>query len=274
MGHHYVGKVFYFHPQPVPVENDVQVPGLGSGGDIDEILIHYEPAEIAQPAQLRLSDWQKKTGLSVEELKRFGGIGFGKLANLRQNIAQLSEDELSLLAWSGLPKYLELKATAEFLWKSFNLSRSGPWTASQLTWLLWRLYRKSTLSSFFVTTFGAERPIAPDDLFAFLRSCEFSYPEIFMCLQASLSHNTSVTPNYSLFVAKLENWFMPEGKKSLEEVGFPIVLFERLGIPVGANDFADELIDRAQKRLSAQAEIDPIEREMVQGASLSAGYPI
>lgn len=268
MGHHYVGKVFYFHPQPDEEENEVEVPGLGSGGDIDEILVHYEPNEIDDSAQTRLSDWSARTGLTFDELKRFGGIGFGRLADLRRLIDNMGEAQKRALSWRGFPKYRELKATAEFLWQAFNLRRSGPFTASQLTWLLWQLYDSKSLSRFLRTTLGGEKPMAPDVIFAFLRSCEFSYPEYFMCLQASLQRNGNSNSDYTIFIAQLENWFLSESVKSLEEVGFPIVLFEKLGISPSASETVDELIRRAAGLLGARRNISAIEREMIQDASI------
>ena len=154
MGRHYVGKVFYFHPAPEEEQHDVQVPGLGSGGDIDEILVHYDAAEIPRVAQQQISAWQSSTGLSIDELKRFGGLGFDRLAGLKALVDELSPIQIQRLSWQQFPKYNELKETAELIWKAFNLTRSGAWTASQLTLLLWRLYREPSMSAFLKTMFG------------------------------------------------------------------------------------------------------------------------
>lgn len=270
MGHHYVGKVFYFHPQPDEEENEIEVPGLGSGGDIDEILVHYERSEIDETAQTRLTDWVARTGLSFDELKRFGSIGFGRLADLKRLINDLPESQKLSMSWRGFPKYRELKATAEFLWKAFNLTRSGPYTASQLTWLLWQLYDSKSLSRFLQKTLGGEKPMTPDVIFAFLRSCEFSYPEYFMCLQASLQRNGRSSADYAIFITRLENWFLSENVKSLEEVGFPIVLFEKLRMAAGADESVDELISRAAGSLERRQDIGTIERRMIQDAAINS----
>jgi len=125
MGRHYVGKVFYFHPAPQEEQHEVQVPGLGSGGDVDEILVHYDSAEIPHAAQQRITNWQTSTGLTIEELKRFGGLHFSRLERLKELIGELSSDEVRRLSWRQFPKYNELKATAALVWKAFNLTRSG-----------------------------------------------------------------------------------------------------------------------------------------------------
>jgi hypothetical protein len=266
MGRHYVGKVFYFHPAPAEEQHDVQVPGLGAGGDIDEILVHYDTAEIPQAAQLRITEWQGTTGLGVEELKRYGGLSFVRIAGLKKKIRALSPDEIRRLSWRQFPKYLELKATAELVWSAFNLTRSGARSASQLTLLLWKLYREPSLGSFLRSMFDGDRPMVPDDIFAFLRSCEFSLPEMLMCVQTSLTSNVSSDADYSLFVAKLESWFRPEAVKSLEEVGFPIVLFERLGLSVSDSATVDDTVERAMRAVGDRRDITSIEREMISDA--------
>src|SRR5258707_11490289 len=159
MGHPYVGKVFYFHPSPEEEQHQGQVPGLGSGGDIDEILVHYDPAEIPRAAQQRITNWQSSTGLTIDELKRFGGLTFTRLQRLKGLIDNLSVDEIRRLSWQQFPRNNELKAPAELVWRTFNLTRSGARSASQLTFLLWRLYREPSLSTFFVTMFSGDRPI-------------------------------------------------------------------------------------------------------------------
>jgi hypothetical protein len=114
--------------------------------------------------------------------------------------------------------------------------------------------------------FGGERPMQPDDLFAFLRSCEFSFPEMMMCVQTCLINNRQSEADYSLFVARLENWFKPEAVKSLEEVGFPIVLFERLGLSVSDTTTVDQAVDYAMRSAQSRADVTPIEREMISDA--------
>jgi hypothetical protein len=266
MGRHYVGKVFYFHPAPTEVLHDVQVPGLGAGGDIDEILVHYEANEIPRIARQRISGWQESTGFGIDELKRFGGLGFDRLVRLKELVGDLTPEQLQRLSWRQFPEYNQLKETALLIWAAFNLTRSGPHSASQLTLMLWRLFKAPTLTSFFRSMFGGERPSPPDDLFAFLRSCEFSFPEMLMCLQISLLRNANAEADYSLFVARLENWFRPEAVKSLEEVGFPIVLFERLGLQVTDSSTVEQVLASAMQRAVTRSDLSSIEIEMISDA--------
>lgn len=266
MGQHYVGKVFYFHSEPAETLTEIQVPGLGEGGDVDEILVHYEPIEITAPAQKRIEDWISATGLNIADLRRFGSLGFERIEKLKSAIATLKNEELKLLSWHGYPEYDELKAVCEIIFRVFNLNRSGAYTAKRLTFLVWRLYKEPSMSRFLRSQFDQERPTEPTDLFAFLRTCEFSLPEMMMCLNVSLKRNKHVSADYSLFVARLENWFRPECVKSLEEVGFPIVLFEKMGVPVSERSSVDEVISNVIKAGIDQRNLLQVEQEMIQDA--------
>jgi hypothetical protein len=87
-----------------------------------------------------------------------------------------------------------------------------------------------------------------------------------MCLQASIVQNASSQADYSLFVARLENWFKPEAVKSLEEVGFPIVLFERLGLRISETSTVEQALGVAMQAARARRDLAPIEREMIADA--------
>jgi hypothetical protein len=242
------------------------VPGLGAGGDVDEILVHYDSEEVSDAAQLRIEDWKRSTGLSLPDLQRFGGLGFRQLTKLKETILDLPDEERRKIAWGGLPKWEQLCASLSVIWQTFNLSRSGAHTARQLSFLTWRLYRSRTLTAFLRSQFDGERPMAPDDLFAFLRTSEFSLPEMLTCLDASVRQNLGLTPDYSVFAARLENWFRSESVKSLEEVGFPIVLFERMNIRLAANATVGDALRAAAAAVRTLQTVTPIELEMVRDA--------
>ena len=87
-----------------------------------------------------------------------------------------------------------------------------------------------------------------------------------MCLQTSLMRNAESNADYSLFVARLENWFEPEAVKSLEEIGFPIVLFERLGISASDSTTVEQVVEAAMRVASGRTDLSPIEREMINDA--------
>jgi PAS domain-containing protein len=266
MGRHYVGKAFHFHPAPHEVVHEIEIPGLSSATDVDEILVHYDAEELSEVSRRRLADWAAATGLSLEELKRFSGLGFSRLEALKNAVDQLSLDDLRLLCWRRMPDYNELKATAHLLWSVFDLRRSGPRSADQLTFFLWRVYKSGSMTAFLERMLRGQCPAPPDDLFGFLRSCEFNFPEMLACLQLSLARNKGGDADYSVFLAQLENWFLQPAVKSLEEVGLPVVLFEKLNVPVFTDATVDDLVLRAQAMARNRTDLSVIEREMISAA--------
>jgi hypothetical protein len=60
-----------------------------------------------------------------------------------------------------------------------------------------------------------------DNVFKFLRACEFNLPESFAVVELFLT-KAGIRANYSLLLAELPRWFRPEALKILEEQGVPI----------------------------------------------------
>jgi len=274
MGRHYVGKVFHFHPEPKEKLQHVEVPGLGEGGDVDEILAHYDPAEVSPAATERMLAWTDRTGLNPEQLKRFSGLTFARLERLKQNVDALSEDELAILSWHSMPRYEQLMVLCDLMWRTFDLSRSGAKRHKQMTLFIWSLYKSGSLTSFMRRFLRSMWPSHPDAIFGFLRACEYNLPAMIMAAQESLRENRDVDANYSLLAAKLENWFLPGKVKALEEIGFPVIVFEKLKLPIPAGASVEQLLWRAvavaRKQRLSSIEMEMIESTIPRQLNLSA----
>jgi hypothetical protein len=71
-----------------------------------------------------------------------------------------------------------------------------------------------------------------DNVFKFLRACEYSLPELFSCVELFVT-KAGGRADYSLVTAEMPRWFRSEVLKVLEEQGVPIQIAERFG---GANE--------------------------------------
>jgi hypothetical protein len=65
-----------------------------------------------------------------------------------------------------------------------------------------------------------------DNIFKFLRACEYSLPELFSAVQL-FCNKSEIPADYSLFIAEMPRWFRAEALKNLEEEGVPIQISER-----------------------------------------------
>ena len=86
-----------------------------------------------------------------------------------------------------------------------------------------------------------------------------------MAAQESLEANLGIDADYGFFAARLENWFLPGQVKALEEIGIPIVLFERLSIEVDEAASIEQLLWRTAGAARSHR-LSPLEQEMITSA--------
>jgi hypothetical protein len=99
-----------------------------------------------------------------------------------------------------------------------------------------------------------------DNVFKFLRACEFNLPEYFAVVELFLT-KAGVRANYSLLLAELPRWFRPEALKILEEQGVPIQISERF---FSSGDTAATLGERLKMlALGADKNMTPLEQQWI-----------
>jgi hypothetical protein len=99
-----------------------------------------------------------------------------------------------------------------------------------------------------------------DNVFKFLRACEYSLPEYFATVQL-FCIKAGRDANYSLFVAEMPRWFRAEVLKNLEEEGVPIQISERF---LRRDDTASTLGRRLrQSALSHDEKLTKLECEWI-----------
>jgi len=99
-----------------------------------------------------------------------------------------------------------------------------------------------------------------DNIFRFLRACEYSLPELFAAVELFVK-KLGFSADYSLFVAELPRWFRAEVLKSLEERGVPIQISERF---LRTGDTVNTLGQRLRTLArAADRRLLPIERTWV-----------
>ena len=69
-------------------------------------------------------------------------------------------------------------------------------------------------------------PITKDNVFRFLRACEYGLPQLFALVELFAKRLVDDL-DYSFFVGELPRWFRPEVLKNLDEQGIPIQISER-----------------------------------------------
>lgn len=104
-------------------------------------------------------------------------------------------------------------------------------------------------------------PRGHDNVFRFLRACEYGLPQLFSVVELFAKRLNAET-NYSFFVAELPRWFRAEVLKNLDEQGVPVQISERF---FRHGDTIDMLRVRLIREASNEASdrLTPFERRWV-----------
>ena len=138
----------------------------------------------------------------------------------------------------------------------------GVKSAAQLAVYMLNLRMNNTLKGFFRWHSGSYKgdPKGHDNVFRFLRACEYGLPQLFAVVELFAKRIDPAT-NYSLFVAEMPRWFRAEVLKNLDEQGVPVQISERF---LRANDTIEGLRARlVQEARRSQSLLTRFERRWV-----------
>jgi DEAD/DEAH box helicase len=228
LGQHHVGRVFLFHSPPDREDVDVSPPLFGDlDGAPDELVVHIADEDANDAVSARIDQLIGRLGLTADEVKRLSSLGVANIEGIKQAVGEALRAGVRL-DWTARPGYSEIHAVCEIICAVRSPRELGVASAKQLSMYLNRLRQADTMRAFFnwhSETFRGDTDKL-DNVFKFLRACEYSLPEYFACVEIFV--RKSGTPaDYSLFTAELPRWFRPEPLKVLEEQGVPIQISER-----------------------------------------------
>lgn len=229
LGQHHVGNVYLFHAPPGEEDVDVSPPLFGDLDQApDELVVHISDEDVTPAIDERVKDLASELGLNAAELRRFSGVGIERLAKLKLQVRSALRRVPRNLEWSGMPKYEQILQICEIICKIQPARAFGCWSASQLTLYINKLRMSDTLKAFFKWHSGTsnDEPTEFDNVFKFLRACEFSLPEYFGAIDVFV-RRSGKSSDYSYFIANMGAWFRAEALKNLEEEGVPIQIAER-----------------------------------------------
>ena len=262
LGEHHVGSVYLFASPPPHESVDVAAPLFNDYDNASsDFTVHVEDDDLSVEAQHRVADLVAALGLDREELRRFSSIGMTDLLELKKAVA----DELRLssrLVWSGWPEWGNLLSCCRVICAVKRPRKFGTFSAKQLAWYLHKLRTSKSMREFhtdYNETFRGDHKNF-DNIFKFLRACEYSLPEYFSAIELFLK-KIGRQPNYGHALHGLTRWWRADALKNLEERGVPIQISERFHVQ------GDD-VRRLNARLVAAAKrgnerLTPFEREWI-----------
>lgn len=228
LGQHHIGTVYLFHAPPDEQVVEVEPPLFGDlDAAPDELVVHISDDDSSPTISDRVSALARTMGLTSEELRLASTVGLEDAVALKQR-THLGSQSGAAIHWSGSPKYNNIVAVCDIICSVKSAGNFGVRSASQLAMYLSKLRSHESLRDFFHWHSNSYRgePRQQDNVFKFLRACEYGLPQMFAVVEL-FAKRIHPTTNYSLFIAEMPRWFRAEVLKNLDEQGVPVQISER-----------------------------------------------
>lgn len=249
LGEHHVGQVYLFNEPPDRVSMQVS-PTLFGDEDAapDEYVVQLEDKERSSNAtSSRVATLKISLDLDAAGLRLAASVGLEEALALKQAVAQ--RWRTTQLVWSGMPKYGEVKAVTDLICTVRRPTDFGAFTDKHLAFVINALRLAGSMREFLREHDASYkgRPEAHDNIFKFLRACEYGLPQHFAVVEMFVKQLAPAT-NYSFFIQSMSHWFQPEELKNLDEEGVPIQISERFYEGESKDALAKKLLSLARRK--------------------------
>ncbi|MDH0682934.1 DEAD/DEAH box helicase [Achromobacter animicus] len=247
LGEHHVGQVYLFN-EPPQHEATAVAPTLFSDQDeaSDDYVVQLDEQETTERTNARVVELKMALGLEASGLRLAASVGLEVALELKQAIFKALSRRAPLV-WGGVPKYGEIQAVVDVICSVRQASEFGAVTTKQLPFLINAL-RLAKSMRIFLRDYDDKykgKPEAHDNVFKFLRACEYGLPQYFAVVEMFVKQRAPAA-DYSLFVQSISRWFKSEELKNLDEEGVPIQISERFHNGEGRGELAAKLLRLAR----------------------------
>ena len=274
MFEHFVGRVFLFDHPPQEQLPLVDIPIVTQDDDVpDSLLIQMEPEDLSERSKERLDEYTKDGILPVYILRKNSGIEPSdqfKLAN-----AILRERKFSLLSWSSMPTYDQLKYACNLIWTHFQKKpKQGVYSGNQLTLMIWKLSQKSSIKNRIANELqpGEYAAKGPDEaverILSFDRNwASYDFPRYLMALSRIQEHilpQAGARPgDYHFYAAKVESLFDHPLLNSLDEFGIPPMVGQKVVAALKGVEDIDKALEILKGAKVRSSNLHEFEREVL-----------
>lgn len=265
LGQHHVGRVMVFNDIPEHTELEVG-PTLFSEDDElpDEYIVHIDKPDRSKRSDDRFRYYRDRLGLEGDELKLASSIGLETSVAIREQVIR-SVEESDRLIWTNWPRWPEILEVCDVFCSHQNVDSFGAFNTRQFATLIDRLRKAKNLKDFLLSQDQSYkgRPENRDNIFKFLRACEYGLPQNFALVELFV-RQSSPQADYSLFLGGIGSWFQPEILKELDEEGVPIQISQAFYVD---GDTKATLRNRLSEAIQEpKAALSEFEREWLQHA--------
>lgn len=228
LGEHHVGQVYLFHEPPQHETTEVAPTLFGDQDEApDDYVAQLDEQEITKRTDTRVASLKMALDLDAAGLRLSASVGLEVALALKQVVSNAMSQRAALV-WTGVPKYGEIQAVVDVICSVRRASEFGAVTAKQLPFLINALRLAQSMRRFLLDYDDRYKgkPEAHDNVFKFLRACEYGLPQYFAVVEMFVKQHAPAA-DYSLFIQSISRWFKPEELKNLDEEGVPIQISER-----------------------------------------------
>lgn len=273
MFEHFVGRVFLFHDPPEEELPFVDFPVFTQGADMpDSILVQLDDGDLSPESRTRLEPFTEQTDLPMELLKIHSSIEPDNLLALARHLKAASSQQKALLAWTGYPRWENLKEVCVLAWTHLlgGRGQAGVFSGAQLALKISKLrdtpdIRRRILDELAPGQYAAENvDEAVERVLEFERTwASFELPRVLRAFSDIRSHVVGGRGDYSFFAGKLENLFRPPFQIALEEFGVPLQVSDKLTRTLQGLESIDEALAVVKTLRVDALGLDQFERELV-----------
>lgn len=278
MFHHFVGRVFLFHPPPQADLPFVDMPVFTQDEATPEsLLVQLADEDLLPKSKVRLEDVFAQTVLPVEILRQNVGIDPRAQIRLAERLTQFNQASAMIANWNQLPKWNQLLWACEMAWEHLvDRGRSGVFSGKQLAFKTFALMRGDNIPARVRAELEQPDPrfraSSPDEaverVFEFDRNwASFELPRLLMALSkiqaAVFRPRFGFAGNYSYFAARVETLFKTKAICALEEYGIPVQLSDRLSKLVNLGDDIDASLQAIRSMDLSKFDLSDFELEVL-----------
>jgi hypothetical protein len=265
LGQHHVGKVYLFNAPPAHEITEVAPTLFGEDDDApDDYVVHLDETINADPeVDERIDVLKRNLELDSAGLRVAASVGLENALAIKKLVAD-GLHRGQPLVWAGYPRYHHIVALAEVVCTARSSNEFGVFSAKQLAYFISNLRHLHSMKTFLNEYDSKYRGNAEshDNVFKFLRACEYGLPQLFSVIELFVRHR-DVDTDYSLFLHDLSRWFMPEELKNLDEEGVPIQISERYYVH---GDSRNGLIAKLTHAVTGHSDMSLFEKAWVASA--------
>lgn len=279
MFEHFVGRVFLFHEPPEEELPFVDFPVFTQGADMpDSILVQLDDGDLSPRSRTRLEPFTQQTELPMQLLKIHSSIEPDNLLALARYLKTASASQKALLAWTGYPRWENLKEVCVLAWTHLLNGRrqAGVFSGAQLALKISKLrdtpdIRRRILDELVPGPYAAESvDEAVERVLEFERTwASFELPRILRAFSDIRSHVVGGSGDYSFFAGKLENLFRPPFQVALEEFGVPLQVSDKLSQALQGLESIDDALAAVKALRVDSLDLDQFEQELVKDCQVA-----